>query len=146
MMEDEDQCEDAVVRRRASIEDWEGASSQRRTAGMNEWTIRLIVALIFAAILAYQARGAVGRPMTRRAYTLGATAFLAFAALNLALATGTGFGIIQIVLGILAVGLLFYAVVSLLMGARAGEMRRGQESAAKMIEEFKRRSERREEG
>ena len=52
---------------------------------MNEWTIRLIVALIFAAILAYQARGAVGRPMTRRAYTLGATAFLAFAALNLAL-------------------------------------------------------------
>jgi hypothetical protein len=145
MMEDEDQCEDAVVRRRASIEDWE-APSLRRIAGMNEWTIRLIVALIFAAILAYQARGAVGRPMTRRAYTLGATAFLAFAALNLALATGAGFGIIQIVLSLLAVGLLFYAVVSLLMGARAGEMRRGQESAAKMIEEFKRRSERREEG
>jgi len=139
MMEDEDQCEDAVVRRRASIEDWE-APSLRRIAGMNEWTIRLIVALIFAAILAYQARGATGRPMTRRAYTLGATAFLAFAALNLALATGAGFGIIQIVLSLLAVGLLFYAVVSLLMGARAGEMRRGQESAAKMIEEFKRRN------
>lgn len=113
---------------------------------MNEWVLRLIVALIFAGILAYQARATVGRPMTRRAYTLGATAFLALAALNLALATGAGFGIIQIILGALAVGLLLYAVASLLMGARAGEMRRGQESAAKMVEEFKKRRERQEEG
>lgn len=113
---------------------------------MNEWVLRLIVALIFAGILAYQARAAIGRPMTRRAYTLGATAFLALAALNLALATGAGFGIIQIILGALAVGLLLYAVASLLMGARAGEMRRGQASAAKMVEEFKKRRERQEEG
>ncbi len=115
------------------------------TAGMNEWTLRLIVALIFAGILAYQARTTVGRPMTRRAYVLGATAFLAFAALNLALATGAEFGVIQIVLGILAVALLLSAVASLFIGARAGEMRRGQESAAKMVEEFKKRGEQRKE-
>ena len=112
---------------------------------MNEWT-RLGIALIFAAILAYQARGAAGRPMIRRAYVLGTTAFLAFAALNLALATGAEFGVIQIVLSTLAVALLLYAVASLLMGARAGEMRRGQESAAKMVEEFKKRREQQEKG
>lgn len=112
---------------------------------MNEWTLRLIVALIFAGILAYQARTTVGRPMTRRAYVLGATAFLAFAALNLALATGAEFGVIQIVLGILALALLLSAVASLFIGARAGEMRRGQESAAKMVEEFKKRGEQRKE-
>ncbi|MFQ3631120.1 hypothetical protein [Roseiflexus sp.] len=113
---------------------------------MNEWILRLIVALIFAGILAYQARTTVGRPMTRRAYVLGATAFLAFAALNLALATGAEFGLIQIVLGTLAVALLLSAVASLFIGARAGEMRRGQESATKMIEEFKNRRERQEKG
>ncbi|NWG19365.1 MAG: hypothetical protein HXY39_03475 [Chloroflexi bacterium] len=109
---------------------------------MDPWMLRLVISLIFAAILAYRARITAGRPLTRRAYTLGAAAFLSFAALNLALIAGAEFGPIQIVLGILAVALLMYSVVSLLLGVRAGEMRRGQESAARMVEEYKKRRER----
>lgn len=109
---------------------------------MNPWIVRLIISLVFAAILAYQWRSTSGRPLTRRAYAMGAMAFLAFAALNFALGTGAEYGLIQTILGVLAVAALFYAVILLLQGVRAGEMRGSQESAAKMIEEFKKRGER----
>lgn len=111
---------------------------------MNAFLVRMIVALLLAALLWAQARAARDRPHRRRAFELAAAALLAFAALNGSLAAGAEPGPLQLVIAAAGLALFVGSVVSTLQALRSGEMREQGERVAAAAREYReRRSDRR---
>jgi len=114
---------------------------------MNGSIIRVLGALLFAAIFWMQARGARGQPKRKRAFELVGVACLIFATLLGLTAAGVVLDILSGGLLVVAVALVVAAAFSLLASFRAGEMR-GQGDrivqAAKEYREQREHAERRE--
>jgi hypothetical protein len=88
---------------------------------MDSNIVRVVVALLLAALLWVQARRSSGLPRRRRAFELAAGALVALAAFNGALAAGSGIGTLQLVVGAVSIGLLIAAIVAFVDSFRSGE-------------------------
>jgi small-conductance mechanosensitive channel len=104
---------------------------------MNEYLIRMLIALLLAVFLLAQARAVRGQPHRRRAFALAAAALLAFAAFNGTLATGMALGRLPLLLAALGALLLIGAVVSLAVSLRRGEIRQQSAQIAGYMREFR---------
>ncbi len=111
---------------------------------MNGNIVRALVALVLAALLWAQARGARERPHRRRSFELAAGALLAFAAFNGALSAGIGAGALQIALVGVGMLLLLGAIVAFLLSFRSGEMSDAHDRIAAAAREYHARREERE--
>ena len=108
---------------------------------MNGYVVRALVALLLAALLWAQARGARALPYRRRSFEFAAGALVAFAAYNGALAAGLGSGPIQVAVLVAGVGLLAAAAVALAQSMRAGETREQRDRVAAAAREYRERRE-----
>src|SRR4051812_11573810 len=88
--------------------------------GMNSYLIRVLVALVLAAFLVFQARGAAGQPHRRRAFWLGAAALLMLAVYNGTVALSVTPGLLQTALAIAGLALFAGAIVSLVISFSSG--------------------------
>ena len=104
---------------------------------MNGYLIRALVALLLAAFLVFQARGAVGQPHRRRAFWLGAAALLMLAVYNGTLALNDTAGPLQTGLAIAGMALFAGAIVSLVLSFSSGELRGERERIATAAREFR---------
>ena len=104
---------------------------------MNGYFVRMLVALILAAFLVFQARGAVAQPHRRRAFGLGAAAVLMLAAYNGTLVLIATPGPLQIGLAIAGMALFVGAIVSLVLSLTSGELRGERERIAAAAREFR---------
>src|SRR3954452_19409073 len=103
---------------------------------MNSYLIRALVALVLAAFLAVQARGAVGQPHRRRAFWLGVAALLLVAVYNGTLVLNVMPGLLQTALAIAGLALFAGAIVSLVISFSSGELRGERERIAAAAREF----------
>jgi hypothetical protein len=104
---------------------------------MNGYLTRALVALLLAAVLFFQARGAAAQPHRRRAFRLGGAALLMLAAYNGALALDARAGPLQTGLAIAGMALFAGAIVSLALSFSAGELRGERERIAAAAREFR---------
>lgn len=104
--------------------------------------IRIIVALVFAAVIFWQSRVVAGRPNQRRAYQLAAGAMLLVAGVNAAVAAGLQNFAVQIALGSAALVAMLAAAALLVRAYMAGEMRAPNQRARAMAREYRDQRER----
>jgi hypothetical protein len=83
--------------------------------------IRVLFALAVAAALFVQARKLSGQPNRRRAFQLGAAAFVCFAVFNGSLGVTADFGALQQAVALAGMGLFVASAVSLVLSLRSGE-------------------------
>jgi hypothetical protein len=108
---------------------------------MNSYLTRALVALLLAAFLFLQSRGAVAQPQRRRAFWLGAAALLMLAAYNGTLVLDATSEPLQIGLAIAGMALFVGAVVSLVQSFSSGELRGERERIATAAREYRERRE-----
>jgi hypothetical protein len=101
--------------------------------------VRTLVALVFAGLLFWHSRNVAHRPNQRRAYRIAAVAMVLVAALNLAAGQNLT---LQLGIGGAAFVALLVAVVFLVRGYFAGEMRADHQKALDMAREYRERRER----
>lgn len=101
--------------------------------------VRVLIALLLAVFLLFQARAAAEQPHRRRAFQLAAAALLAFAAYNAVLAAGGTAGPLPIGLAIAGTALFVGAIASLVLSWSAGELRRERERIAAAAREYRER-------
>ena len=106
---------------------------------MDGYIVRMLVALLLAAFLIFQARGAAAQPHRRRAFRLGAVALLMLAAYNGALVLDASTGPLQIGLAIAGMSLFIGAIVSLVLSFSSGELRGERERIAAAAREYRER-------
>jgi|GEM_PF-926489 len=104
---------------------------------MNEYIIRMLIALLLAVFLLAQVRTVRGQPHRRRAFALAAAALLAFAAYNGSLATGMVIGPLLLLIAALGSVLLIGAIISLAVSLRRGEMRAQGDQVASYVREYR---------
>lgn len=104
--------------------------------------IRILVALVFAAVIFRQSRVVADRPNQRRAYQLAAGAMLLVAAINAAVAVGLQNLTLQLTLGGAAFLALLAAAVLLARAYFAGEMRAANQRAHDMARAYREQRER----
>lgn len=90
---------------------------------MNDFVVRMVVALLLAAFLWAQSRATRGQPRRSRAFAMAAGALLAFAAYNGSLAAGLSIGPLSLALAAVGLALFIGAIVALIGSLREGEMR-----------------------
>jgi hypothetical protein len=106
---------------------------------MDSSLVRVLVALLLAAFLYFQARALTDRPHRRRAFQLAAAALLALAGYNVALAAGVAPGPLQIAIAVIGAALFVGALASLLLSLSAGEARDQREQIARAAREYRER-------
>ena len=104
---------------------------------MNDHIVRVLVALLLAVLLFFQARAASAQPHRRRAFLLAVAALVAFAAYNGALALGAATGPLLVGLAVAGMALFLGAVVSLVLSWSAGELRGQREQIAAATREYR---------
>lgn len=83
--------------------------------------VRVLVALLIAAGLFVQARKLVGQPNRKRAFQLGAAAFICFAAFNLSIGMTADFGALQQAVALAGMALFVGSAISMVLSLRSGE-------------------------
>jgi hypothetical protein len=111
---------------------------------MNGYLTRALIALLLAAFLFVQARGAAGQPHRRRAFWLGVAALLMLATYNGALTLDAMAGPLQIGLAIAGMSLFIGAIVSLVLSFSSGELRGERTRIATAAREYRQQHEQRE--
>ena len=106
---------------------------------MDSYVVRALIALLLAAFLFFQARGASGQPHRQRAFRLAAAALLTFAGYNGTLAAGAAIGPLQIGLAITGMALFVGSIASLVLSWSAGELRGQREQIAAAAREYRER-------
>jgi len=104
---------------------------------MDGYGVRALVALVLAAFLVFQARGAAGQPHRRRAFWLGVAALLMLAVYNGTLVLNATPGLLQTALAIAGLALFAGAIVSLVISFSSGELRGERERIATAAREFR---------
>lgn len=108
---------------------------------MDGFIIRIIVLLVFAGLLGLQVRAAWNLPHRRRAFGMAAAALLVFAGYLLLEANGGVAGAFGTGLMVINFVLLGGALVSYILSARHGEMRRQYEQFASGMKDYRKRRE-----
>jgi hypothetical protein len=90
---------------------------------------RVVIALVIAATLLFQARNLSGQPNRRRAFQFGAAALFCFAAFNLSIGAQLEFGALQQLTALAGIALFVGAAISLLLSLRSGERRADRDRA-----------------
>jgi drug/metabolite transporter (DMT)-like permease len=108
---------------------------------MDNYGVRMLVALVMAVFLVFQARGASMQPHRRRAFWLGAAALLMLAAYNGTLVLNETPGPLQTGLAIAGMALFAGAIVSLVLSFSSGELRGERDRIAIAAREFRERRE-----
>lgn len=103
--------------------------------------VRVIVTLVFAALLVLQARGLSGQPLRKRAFELAGGALLALVGFQLALAAGVTFMPLLYVMLALACVLLIAAAIWLWRSFKSGELRPQSQQIAKAAQLYRERRE-----
>lgn len=103
--------------------------------------VRAGVALLFALLLFWQARGAAASPQRKRGYELASGSLLAFAGFNVSLAFAPDPQWPQLLLAVLGVALFVGAVIMLFRSFTGTE---GRQEGARFNEEMRRFREERE--
>jgi drug/metabolite transporter (DMT)-like permease len=103
--------------------------------------VRMLVALLLAVFLFFQARGAAAQPQRQRAFWLGAAALLMLAAYNGALVLNATSEPLQIGLAVAGMALFVGAIVSLVLSFSSGELRGERERIATAAREYRERRE-----
>ena len=103
--------------------------------------VRAGVALLFAVLLFWQARGAAAAPYRKRGYELAGGALLAFAGFNASLAFAPEPQLPQLFLAALGAGMFIGAVIFLIRSFSGAE---GQQEGKRFNEEMRRFREERE--
>jgi len=104
---------------------------------MNSSIIRVVVALLLAALLWAQARKLGAQPRRRRAFELAAGALLALAAFNGGLAAGAEVGMLQLVVAAVGAALLIAAIIAFIDSFRSGEMQSQRDRIAAAAQEYR---------
>lgn len=104
---------------------------------MDSSIVRVVVALLLAALLWAQARRSSALPRRRRAFELAALAMLALAAFNGALAAGSGIGTLQLVVAAVGLILLIGAFLAFVDSFRSGETRSQRDRIAAAAQAYR---------
>jgi len=98
--------------------------------------IRVLIALVIAFILFYQARQLVGQPNRKRAFILGGVALLCFTVFNASISLGVELGILQQLAALAGMLLVVGSAISLVLSLRNGEHRGDGERATAQAKAF----------
>jgi drug/metabolite transporter (DMT)-like permease len=104
---------------------------------MDGYIPRMLIALLLAAFLCFQARGVAAQPHRRQAFWLGAAALLMLAGYNGTLVLNESPSPLQTGLAIAGMALFVGAVVSLVLSFSSGELRGERARIASAAREFR---------
>jgi hypothetical protein len=103
--------------------------------------VRILIAGVVAIVLIRMAQRMQNQPNRRRSFRLGAAALACFTVFNAGLAMGTGFSVLQQVVGVVGFGLFIASAASLVLAFRAGETRAAREQAQAELRAFTKKRE-----